>query len=174
MADSENKTVNAAPNKAAAPEVVKPAEKPVAKADAKPSEQPVAKAEGKPEAKKAEPKKEEKPVVTEAHAFVRDIRVTPRKIRLVVDLVRGKNVDDALALLTRVNRAASAPVAKAIKSAAANATNNFGMDKAGLYIAEIQAADGIRMKRFEPRGKGSSSPLVKRTCNLNLTIKERK
>ena len=182
MADSENKTVNAAPNKAAAPEVIKPAEKPAVKADAKPVEQPVPKAEakpaaqakGKPEAKKAEPKKEEKPIVTEAHAFVRDIRVTPRKIRLVVDLVRGKNVDDALALLTRVNRAASAPVAKAIKSAAANATNNFGMDKAGLYIAEIQAADGIRMKRFEPRGKGSSSPLVKRTCNLNLTIKERK
>jgi large subunit ribosomal protein L22 len=174
MADSENKTVNAAPAKAVAPEVAKPAEKAVVKAGVKPAKKPAVKAEGKPEAKKTEPKKEEKPVVTEAHAFVRDIRVTPRKIRLVVDLIRGKNVDDALALLTRVNRAASAPVAKAIKSAAANATNNFGMDKAGLYIAEIQAADGIRMKRSEPRAKGSSSPLVKRTCNLNLTVKERK
>jgi large subunit ribosomal protein L22 len=72
----------------------------------------------------------------------------------VVDVVRGKNVSEALAMLARINRAASAPVIKVIKSAAANATNNFGLDGDKLYIAEIQAADGIRMKRFEPRGKG--------------------
>ncbi len=176
MADTENKTVNAASEKTAAPEVAKVAQ-PVVKSDAKPVEQPVkadAKTAAKADVKKVEPKKADKPIVTEAHAFVRDIRVTPRKIRLVVDLVRGKNVDEALALLTRVNRAASSPVSKAIKSAAANATNNFGMDKENLYISEIQAADGIRMKRSEPRGKGSSSPIVKRTCNLNLTVKERK
>lgn len=122
---------------------------------------------------KAEPVKEEKPAVTEALAIAKDIRVTPRKVRLVLDLVRGKDVEEALAILKNVNRSASAPVAKIVKSAAANATNNFGMDKNKLYVAEIQASDGIKMKRFMPRGKGSSSGLVKRTSNIRCIVKER-
>lgn len=122
---------------------------------------------------KAEPVKEEKPAVTEALAIAKDVRVTPRKVRLVLDLVRGKDVEEALAILKNVNRSASAPVAKIVKSAAANATNNFGMDKNKLYVAEIQASDGIKMKRFMPRGKGSSSGLVKRTSNIRCIVKER-
>ena len=122
---------------------------------------------------KAEPVKEEKPAVTEALAIAKDVRVTPRKVRLVLDLVRGKDVEEALAILKNVNRSASAPVAKIVKSAAANATNNFGMDKNKLYVAEIQASDGIKMKRFMPRGKGSSSGLVKRTSNIHCIVKER-
>ena len=69
--------------------------------------------------------------------------------------------------------AASDPVAKLIKSAAANATNNFGMAGDKLYVAEIQASDGVRMKRFEPRGKGASSPIIKRTSFMRVTVKER-
>ena len=103
----------------------------------------------------------------------RDVRVTPRKVRLVMDLVRGKSVNEALELLFHVNKAASDPVAKLIKSAAANATNNFGMAGDKLYVAEIQASDGVRMKRYEPRGKGASSPIIKRTSFMRVTVKER-
>jgi large subunit ribosomal protein L22 len=122
--------------------------------------------------KPVEPKVE-KPAVKEAVAFARDVRVTPRKVRLVVDIVRGKDVKDALALLHRVNRAACAPVGKLIKSAAANATNNFGLDESRLYVAEIQASDGVRMKRFIPRAKGSGSPIIKRMANIRVVVKER-
>lgn len=132
------------------------------------------KAEEKKPAKKAEVKAEPvKAKVTEAHAVARDVRVTPRKVRLVMDLVRGKSVNDALELLFHVNKAASDPVAKLIKSAAANATNNFGMAGDKLYVAEIQASDGVRMKRYEPRGKGASSPIIKRTSFMRVTVKER-
>jgi large subunit ribosomal protein L22 len=144
MADTKKKTVKATPETVA--EKAAKAKKAARKEEAE-----------KAEAKKAKPVKAEKVQVKEAKAFSRDVRVTPRKVRLVIDLVRGKNVNEALAMLARVNRAASAPVIKVIKSAAANATNNFGLDGAKLYIADIQAADGVRMKRFEPRGKGSSS-----------------
>ena len=130
--------------------------------------------EKKPAKKKAEVKAEPvKAKVTEAHAVARDVRVTPRKVRLVMDLVRGKSVNEALELLFHVNKAASDPVAKLIKSAAANATNNFGMAGDKLYVAEIQASDGVRMKRFEPRGKGASSPIIKRTSFMRVTVKER-
>ncbi len=170
----EKKTVKKAPaKKAAAPKAKKEAKK----AEVKAEEVKVEKTE-KVEKKakkvvKAEPVKEEKPAVTEALAVAKDVRVTPRKVRLVIDLVRGKDVDEALAILANVNRAASLPVSKLVKSAAANATNNFGMDKDKLYIAEIQASDGIKMKRFMPRGKGSSSGLVKRTANIRCIVKER-
>ena len=146
----------AAPKKEAAPEAAPKAE------------------EKKPAKKKAEVKAEPvKAKVTEAHAVARDVRVTPRKVRLVMDLVRGKSVNEALELLFHVNKAASDPVAKLIKSAAANATNNFGMAGDKLYVAEIQASDGVRMKRFEPRGKGASSPIIKRTSFMRVTVKER-
>lgn len=182
----EKKTVKKAPaKKAAAPKAKKEtkAKKAEVKAEevkteeVKTEEVKVEKAEKKAKKAekvvKAEPVKEEKPAVTEALAIAKDVRVTPRKVRLVLDLVRGKDVEEALAILKNVNRSASAPVAKIVKSAAANATNNFGMDKNKLYVAEIQASDGIKMKRFMPRGKGSSSGLVKRTSNIRCIVKER-
>jgi large subunit ribosomal protein L22 len=160
--ETKKKTVKAAPKKAA-----KPAKEEAVKAEPVKEAKPAKKVEDKA------PAKVEKPAVKEASAFARDVRVTPRKIRLVVDLVRGKDVNEALAMLARVNRAASAPVIKVIKSAAANATNNFGLNADKLYVAEIQSSDGIRMKRFEPRGKGSSSPLIKRCANIRVLVKER-
>lgn len=123
--------------------------------------------------KKVEEVKETKPAVTEARATATNLRLTPRKARLVIDLVRGKDVKLALAILSNTNRAACAPVAKLIKSAVANATNNFGMDKDSLYIASIWANYGLKMKRYMPRAKGSASGLVKRNCHITVVVKMR-
>ena len=124
-------------------------------------------------AKKAEVKEPAKPAVTEARAMAKNVRVTPRKARLVIDLVRGKSVKEALGILRNTNKAASEPVSKVIRSAAANAINNFGMDEESLYIAEIYASDGLKMKRYLPRAKGSASGLVKRTSHITVVVKER-
>ena len=126
----------------------------------------------KKEDKKA-PEKPKKPAPTEVRAIAKNVRVTPRKVRLVIDLVRGKDVKEALGILENVNRAASIPVAKLIKSAAANATNNFGFDEEKLYIASIWANDGLRMKRYMPRAKGSASGLVKRSSHITCVVKMR-
>ena len=130
-------------------------------------------------AKKVEAKKTEKveapakPLITSARAIAHDVRVTPRKARLVIDLVRGKDVNVALGILANVNKAASPIVAKVIKSAAANAINNFNMEEDRLYVAEIYANDGLRMKRFLPRAKGNASGLVKRTSHITVVVKQR-
>lgn len=156
------------------------AKKPVEKT-AKPAkaEENKAVAEKAPKAKKANKKEEvtkteaKKPMPTEARATATNVRVTPRKARLVLDLVRGKDVKVALGILYNVNRAASTPVIKVIKSAVANATNNFGMDESSLFISEIYANDGIKMKRYLPRAKGSASGLVKRSCHITCVVKMR-
>ena len=96
-----------------------------------------------------------------------------RKVRLVIDLVRGKDVKDALAILAITNKAAVTPVEKLIKSAAANAINNFHMDGSKLYISEIQVSDGLKIKRYIPRAKGSASGIIKRNANIRITVKER-
>lgn len=139
---------------------------------------PVEEAPKKEKAKKA--KKEEKkveapkkPMPTEAKATATNVRLTPRKARLVIDQVRGKDVKVALGLLRNINRAACEPVTKVIKSAAANAINNFGMDEDKLYIKEIYANDGLKMRRYLPRAKGSASGLVKRCCHITVVVKMR-
>ena len=142
------------------------AKKTAAKKAAAPKAEKKAKEEKKPEAPK-------KPMPTEARAIAKNVRVTPRKVRLVIDLVRGLQVKQALGILANVHKAASEPVAKVIKSAAANATNNFGMDEDALYIAQIYANDGLRMKRYLPRAKGSASGLVKRASNITVVVKMR-
>ena len=123
--------------------------------------------------KPAAPEVPAKPAVTEATAFSRDVRITPRKVRLVADLVRGKSVKDALGILAGCNRVAKTPVEKIIRSASANAVNNFGMDESRLYIAEIQVGDGLKIKRFIPRAKGSASPIIKRNAHIRIVVKER-
>ena len=166
MAEEKKTTAKKAPAKKVAPKAAK-AEATVEEVKAPVEEAP--KKEKK--AKKAEEPK--KPQVTEARAIAKNVRLTPRKARLVIDLVRGKDVKYALGLLANTNKAASEPVAKLIKSAAANAVNNFGMDEDSLYIAEIWANDGLRMKRYLPRAKGSASGLVKRNCHLTVVVKMR-
>ena len=159
--EQEKKTVKKAPAKKA------PAKKAAPKKEAAPKEE--AKKAAKPEV--AEPAK---PAVTEAVAFVRDVRVTPRKVRLVVDLIRGKSVARALDILGSLNKAAVKPVEKLLLSAIANAVNNFHMDQAKLYVAEVQVNDGMKIKRYIPRAKGSASGIVKRNANIRIKLKESK
>ena len=140
------------------------------KAKKAPAKKAAAPKKAKEEKKVEAPKK---PMPTEAKAIAKNVRVTPRKVRLVIDLVRGLPVKEALGILANVNKAASEPVMKVIKSAAANATNNFGMDEDALYIAQIFATDGLRMKRYLPRAKGSASGLVKRSSNITVVVKMR-
>lgn len=132
----------------------------------------------KVEDKKVEEKKATevapKKVVTEAIAHTGPLGITPRKARLVVDLVRGKTLDQAYAILANTNKAAVEPVTKLLHAAEANATNNFGMDGSLLYVATIYANESFRLKRFEPRAKGSSSPIIKRWCTITVVLKEKK
>ena len=113
---------------------------------------------------------ENKPLRDEAVAIVRNAGVTPRKARLVIDLVRGKTLVEAYDILNNLNKAASPIVLKLIKSAEANAVNNFKMDPESLYIKTIYAGDGAKLKRYLPRAKGSASGLVKRLCNITVII----
>lgn len=115
-----------------------------------------------------------KEVVTEAIAHTGPLGITPRKARLVVDLVRGKTLDQAYAILANTNKAAVEPITKLLHAAEANATNNFGMDGSLLYVATIYANESFRLKRFEPRAKGSSSPIIKRWCTITVVLKEKK
>ena len=108
-----------------------------------------------------------------AKASVRSVGVTPRKVRLVIDLVRGKTVAEAEAILKNTNKAASPIVLKLVCSAASNAVNNHGMNKDKLYVKEIYADEGIKMKRYMPRAKGRASGLVKRTSHINVVVAER-
>ena len=172
MAEETKKTTAkkaAAPKKAV--KKAEPVEEVKVPVEEAPKKAPAKKAAAKKEEKKVEAPK--KPAPTEARAIAKNVRLTPRKARLVIDLVRGKNVKEALGLLAMTNRAASEPVSKLIKSAAANAVNNFGMDEDSLYIAQIWANDGLRMKRYLPRAKGSASGLVKRNCHLTVVVKMR-
>lgn len=132
-----------------------------------------AKAEQKEQKKATEEAVKNNTPVTEAKAIARDLRMTPRKARLIIDLIRGKNISNALAILNNTNKLGAHDIAKLVKSAAANATNNFNMNYDSLYISSIYAGDGIKMKRFMPRAKGSASGKVKRACIVTCVVKER-
>ena len=99
--------------------------------------------------------------ITSAKAMARTVRVSPRKTRLVLDLIRGKNVADAIAILKFTPNKAARIVEKTLNSAIANAENNFGLEKANLVVSETFANEGPTMKRFRPRAKGSASPINK-------------
>lgn len=113
-------------------------------------------------------------IVTEAVAHSGPIGITPRKARLVVDLIRGKTLDQAYGILANTNKAAVEPVTKLLRSAEANAVNNFHMDASSLYVATIYVNESFKLKRFEPRAKGSASPIIKRWCTLHVVLKEKK
>ncbi len=107
------------------------------------------------------------------HAHDRHIRISPRKARLIIDQVRGKDLDAALAILRLTPHAASPVLYKLIESAAANAENNLEMDRKGLYIAEIYANPGPTIKRFKPRARGSASQILRRTSHFSVVLDER-
>ena len=170
MAEEKKPAAKKAPAKKA-PAKKAPAKEVEVKEEAVKVEEPAK--EAKKEAKKAKEEAPKKPAVTSARAIAYNVRVTPRKARLVIDLIRGLGVNEALGVLANVNKAASPIVAKVVKSAASNAINNFGMDEEKLYIAEVYANDGLRMKRYLPRAKGSASGLVKRTSHITVVVKQR-
>lgn len=111
--------------------------------------------------------------VKSARAVAKTVRVTPRKARLVVDLVRGKSVNEARSILVNTDKLVAPIVLKVLNSAAANATNNFNLDPERLYVSSAYVDEGIRMKRYMPRAKGSASGLVKRTCHITLVVSEK-
>ena len=108
----------------------------------------------------------------EAKATAKFVRVSPRKAGQVCDLVRGKNVDEALAILKYTPRGAASIIAKVVKSAKANAENNHEMDVEKLYIDSIVANQGPTIKRFMPRAKGSASRILKRTSHINVVVSD--
>ena len=107
-------------------------------------------------------------------ATAKTVRYTPRKVRLVLDTIRGKNVDEALAILQFTPNHAATAVAKVVKSAAANATNNNSLDREALYVKECYANEGITMKRYMPRAKGSASQILKRTSHITVVVSDEK
>ena len=109
----------------------------------------------------------------QATAKVTGVRVTPRKCRLVIDLIRGKKVSDALGILANLNKSAAPVVAKLVKSAAANAVNNNKMDESKLFVKAIYANEGPRLKRYTPRAKGSASSIIKRTSHITVVVEEK-
>ncbi|ANK60151.1 MULTISPECIES: 50S ribosomal protein L22 [Loigolactobacillus] len=111
--------------------------------------------------------------VTEARAIAKTVRIAPRKARLVVDLIRGKSVADAIAILKFTPRAASPIVTKVLNSAIANAENNFDLDAENLVVAQAFVDEGPTLKRFRPRAKGSASPINKRTSHVTVVVAEK-
>lgn len=108
-----------------------------------------------------------------AQATLRFLRMSPRKVRLIADMVRGLPVDTAVAQLGFSLRAASRPVRKLIESAAANAEHNKQMYRPALYIQAITVDDGPTYKRFTPRAHGRATPIRKRTSHVCVTLAER-
>lgn len=105
-----------------------------------------------------------------ARATAKHVRVTPMKARRVVDLVRGKRVEDALAILKFAPQSASEPVAKVVASAAANAENNLGLDPATLVISTAYVDEGATLKRFQPRAQGRAFRIRKRTSHITIEV----
>ena len=109
----------------------------------------------------------------EVKATAKTVRLTPRKARLVVDLIRNKDVAEARAILKLTNKQATEDVLKVLNSACANAENNNGMDPNNLYVKSTYVTDGIRMKRMLPRAKGRGDVIQKRTCNITVIVAEK-
>src|SRR5688572_4040344 len=109
----------------------------------------------------------------EVKAHTRHLRMSPRKVRLVVDAVRGMAVEPALAQLTFMSRAAARPVKKLLESAIANAEHNFKLDRDGLYIKAALVNQGPTLKRWRPRAMGAAAPILKRTSHITLVLESK-
>lgn len=109
----------------------------------------------------------------EAKAQAKMVRISSRKVKLVIDLVRGKSVGEAFAILRLTPKAASPVVEKVIKSAVANAEHNYNMDTEALFIKEIYVGEGPTLKRFRPRAQGRATAIMKRTSHITAVVAER-
>ena len=109
----------------------------------------------------------------EAKAYLRYVRIAPRKVQIVCDLIRGKDAGTAMAVLMQTPKAASEPLIKLLKSAVANAENNFSMDTGKLYVSEVYATGGPILKRMIPASKGRGYRINKRTSHVTLAVAEK-
>lgn len=111
--------------------------------------------------------------MAEAKAHARFVRIAPRKAQLVADLIRGKQVGEAIAILRHTPKAASPILEKLLNSAIANAEHNNGLDVNSLVVSQVYANQGPTMKRFRPRAMGRASKINKRTSHITLVVSEK-
>jgi len=109
----------------------------------------------------------------EAKAYLRYVRISPRKVQIVCDLIRGKDAGTAMAVLMQTPKAASEPLMKLLKSAVANAENNMGMDPEKLVVTQVFATPGPILKRIQPRAQGRAFRINKRTSHVTLAVAEK-
>ena len=111
-------------------------------------------------------------MIPEAVATLKNARISARKVKIVADLIRGKDAKEALAIVKFTPKASSEILEKLLKSAIANAENNHGMNRGNLVVSEIYANQGPTLKRIRPAAKGSAVRIRKRTCHITIVVKE--
>jgi len=109
----------------------------------------------------------------ESRAYLKYARISPRKVQIVLDLIRGKPLPLATAILKHTSKSACEPLAKLLKSAAANAEHNHSMDPDRLYVAQCFATPGPLIKRIRPVSKGRAYRILKRTSHVTIALRER-
>ncbi|MGI6594117.1 MAG: 50S ribosomal protein L22 [Christensenellales bacterium] len=118
-------------------------------------------------AERREEQKDKRP-----YAVAKYIRISPYKVRSVLDVIRGKSYNEAVGILKMLNKSSSMPILKVVDSAAANAENNLGMTKDTLYVAECYADQGPTLKRWRARAKGRGASILKRTSHITVILDE--
>ena len=113
---------------------------------------------------------DEKKIARAEHKYA---RISPRKVEIICNMIRGKDVKTAAALMSQTSKAACEPMAKLLKSAVANAENNFNMDKKNLYVAECFVCPGPMLKRIRPRAQGRAFRVMKRTSHVTMVLREK-
>ena len=108
-----------------------------------------------------------------AKASLKGLRVAPRKVRLVADLLRGKQVEEALNILLFTEKRSAKPLEKLLRSAVANADQNGDVDVDSLYVGLIHVDSGPTLKRFRPRAMGRAAPILKRTSHVTIGLEQR-
>ncbi len=109
----------------------------------------------------------------EAKAYLRYVRISPRKVQIVLDLIRNQPIEKAVAILKHTPKSASEPLLKLLNSAIANAENNHHMDKSILYVSQCFACPGPTLKRMGTRARGSSTRILKRTSHVTIALAEK-
>ena len=111
--------------------------------------------------------------MAEGRAVAKYVRIAPRKVRVVMDLIRGKDVADAFAILKFTPKVGAEAIAKVLKSAVANAENNFDMNVDNLYVSSAYVDQGPTLKRIHPRSRGQAFKILKRTSHITVVVEER-
>ena len=109
----------------------------------------------------------------EAKAYLKHVRISPRKVKIVLDLIRGKDVETAMAILKHTPKAASESLIKLLNAAVANAEHNFDMDPSKLVVSKCFVTPGPTLKRMMPRAKGRGDRILKRTSHITLAVAEK-